>query len=83
MLGNLFVETPKLDSVLHYKRALDINKSIATTTFESNGIGFKREYFSSFPDKAIILILSHFQAFIISENFILKIVFQKPRMCGT
>lgn len=54
MLGNLFIETPELDSVLHYKRALDINKSIATTTFESNGIGFKREYFSSFPDKAMV-----------------------------
>ncbi|SDR65470.1 alpha-L-fucosidase 2 [Polaribacter sp. KT25b] len=54
MLANLFVETANLDSVSNYKRELDIQKSIATTTFTSEGTNFKRTYFSSFPDKAMV-----------------------------
>ncbi|MEO9572121.1 MAG: glycoside hydrolase family 95 protein, partial [Polaribacter sp.] len=54
MLGNLFVETPNLDSVTNYKRELDLNQSVATTTFKNKGVTFKREYFSSFPDKAMV-----------------------------
>ncbi|MDO5968699.1 glycoside hydrolase family 95 protein [Flavivirga aquimarina] len=54
MLGNLFIEAPDLDSVTNYKRELDINKSMVTTTFKNNGIAFKREYFSSFPDKVMV-----------------------------
>ncbi|MCM4155772.1 glycoside hydrolase family 95 protein [Gramella sp. AN32] len=53
MLANLFVETPGLDSVSDYRRELDIQKSLVTTTFKSNDTDFKREYFSSFPDKAM------------------------------
>ncbi|WP_299668384.1 glycoside hydrolase family 95 protein [uncultured Polaribacter sp.] len=54
MLGNLFITSNNLDSITNYKRELDINKSLATTTFKSRGITFKREYFSSFPDKAMV-----------------------------
>ncbi|MEP1489830.1 MAG: glycoside hydrolase family 95 protein [Algibacter sp.] len=54
MLGNLFIETSNLDSIINYKRELDIRNSIATTTFKNNGVSFKRTYFSSFPDKAMV-----------------------------
>ena len=54
MLGNLFIESPELNSATNYKRELDITKAIATSTFENEGIRFKRTYFSSFPDKAMI-----------------------------
>ncbi len=54
MLANLFIETPQLDSITNYKRELDINKAIATTTFTNNGVDFKRAYFSSFPDKTMV-----------------------------
>lgn len=54
MLGNLFIETPNLDSITNYKRELDISNSIATTTFNNNEVNFKRTYFSSFPDKAMV-----------------------------
>ncbi|QXP71877.1 glycoside hydrolase family 95 protein [Polaribacter sp. R2A056_3_33] len=54
MLGNLFIETPNLDSISNYKRALDINKSVVTTNFKSNDVQYTRTYFSSFPDKAMV-----------------------------
>ncbi|MCG9792309.1 glycoside hydrolase family 95 protein [Flavobacterium algicola] len=54
MLGNLFIESPELNTATNYKRELDITRAIATTTFENEGIRFKRTYFSSFPDKAMV-----------------------------
>ncbi|WP_081959285.1 glycoside hydrolase family 95 protein [Algibacter lectus] len=54
MLANLFIETPGLDSISNYKRELDINTSLVTTSFSSNGVHFKRNYFSSFPDKVMV-----------------------------
>ncbi|QXP66382.1 glycoside hydrolase N-terminal domain-containing protein [Polaribacter sp. AHE13PA] len=54
MLGNLFIETPNLDSISNYKRALDINKSVVTTNFKSDDVQYTRTYFSSFPDKAMV-----------------------------
>lgn len=55
ILGNLFVESPELDSVTNYKRQLDINKALITTQFEKDGVHYTRENFSSFPDKAMVL----------------------------
>ncbi|GAA3638597.1 glycoside hydrolase family 95 protein [Flavivirga jejuensis] len=54
MLGNLFVESEGLDSIVNYTRELDINKSVATTKFENEGVTYTRNYFSSFPDKAMV-----------------------------
>jgi alpha-L-fucosidase 2 len=54
MLGNLFIETPNLEAISNYKRALDINKSVVTTSFKNDDIQFTRTYFSSFPDKAMV-----------------------------
>ncbi|UMB59201.1 glycoside hydrolase family 95 protein [Lutibacter sp. A80] len=54
MLGNLFIENSDLDSLLNYKRELDLNHSIVTTSFQKNGITYKNEYFSSFPDKVMV-----------------------------
>ncbi|MEP3837678.1 MAG: glycoside hydrolase N-terminal domain-containing protein [Algibacter sp.] len=54
MLANLFIETVNINSISNYRRELDIQTSIANTTFTSNGTDFKRAYFSSFPDKAMV-----------------------------
>jgi alpha-L-fucosidase 2 len=55
MLGNLFIESPGLDSVENYRRELDLNNSIATTSFENNGVKYRKECFSSFPDKVMVI----------------------------
>jgi alpha-L-fucosidase 2 len=54
MLANLLIETPNLDSVSNYKRELDINKSVVTTSFKNDDVQYTRTYFSSFPDKAMV-----------------------------
>ncbi|NWJ51428.1 MAG: glycoside hydrolase family 95 protein [Bacteroidetes bacterium] len=41
-----------------YRRELNINEAIHKTTFEANGVHFKREYFASYPDKVIVFFIS-------------------------
>lgn len=55
MLANLFIENADLDSLLNYRRELDLNQSIVTTSYEKNGVKYKNECFSSFPDKVMVL----------------------------
>ncbi len=42
----------------NYKRSLDLNTAIATTTYTLNKVNYKREYFSSAVNEAIIVHLS-------------------------
>jgi len=55
MLGNLFLESPGMDSVEQYRRELDLNNSIASTWFEKDGVKYHIESFSSFPDKVMVI----------------------------
>lgn len=42
----------------NYKRELDISKAVASVTYQSNGITYKREYIAVIPHKVIIVRLS-------------------------
>lgn len=55
MLANFFIESPGVDSVLNYRRKLDLNKAVVTTVFEKDGVKYKKECFSSFPDKVMVI----------------------------
>ncbi len=55
MLANLFVERTGMDSVSNYRRELDLNTAVQTTQFEKDGISYRRECFSSFPSKAMVI----------------------------
>ncbi len=44
-------------SVKNYKRALDVNTAIASTVYDYNGATYSREYFVSYPDKALVIRL--------------------------
>ena len=41
-----------------YERTLDINRSIATTRYELDGVTYTREVFSSYPDQLIVVRLT-------------------------
>lgn len=43
------------NEVSAYKRDLDIQRAIATTSFTVNGVSYKREVFSSAPDQVIVM----------------------------
>ncbi|WP_313000863.1 glycoside hydrolase family 95 protein [Chryseobacterium gleum] len=57
-IGDFTLDLNNLKEIRNYYRELDIEKAIATTTFTSGGINFKREVFTSIPDHVIVIKLS-------------------------
>jgi len=55
--GDLILNFKQQGEVTDYKRDLDLNTAIATTSYTSNGVKFTREYLASDPAKAIIIHL--------------------------
>ncbi len=43
--------------VTNYKRALDLRRAVATVNYTYGGIEYAREYFTSYPDRAIVIHL--------------------------
>ena len=46
------------DSVHAYKRSLNIENAITTTSFESDGVNYTREFFTSAPDNVLVMKLT-------------------------
>ncbi|MBT3385956.1 MAG: glycoside hydrolase family 95 protein [Prolixibacteraceae bacterium] len=57
-LGDLFIKFESLENSSKYKRTLDLRTAIATSTFESEGVKYTRQIFSSAPDNVIVIKLS-------------------------
>ena len=57
-LGDLFIEFDNPAEPSNYRRELDLRTAIATTTFETDGVRYSREIFSSAPGQAIIMKIS-------------------------
>ncbi|WP_114778782.1 glycoside hydrolase family 95 protein [Botryobacter ruber] len=57
-VGNLFITFPGHEAAEAYYRDLDIAQAIATVTYKVNGVTYKREMFSSFPDEVIMVRLT-------------------------
>nr|WP_246079706.1 glycoside hydrolase family 95 protein [Paenibacillus piri] len=56
-LGDLFLQFDHRKT-RSYRRELDLEKAVVTVTYEADGIVYTREYFSSFPDQAIVIRLT-------------------------
>lgn len=56
--GNLFVKFDGHEKATNYYRDLNIEKAVATVTYELDGVKYKREVFSSFPDQVMVLRLT-------------------------
>ncbi len=48
--------------VSNYTRELDLNKGISTVNYEQGGVTYSREYFTSYPDKVMVIRLSASEA---------------------
>ncbi|KAA0129552.1 glycoside hydrolase family 95 protein [Chryseobacterium sp. SN22] len=57
-VGDFTLDFTHLSNIKNYYRELDIEKAVATTTFTSNGITFRREVFASVPDNVMVIRLS-------------------------
>ncbi|QEK51392.1 glycoside hydrolase family 95 protein [Pedobacter aquae] len=54
-LGDILIHQEINKEVKNYKRTLDIEKALATTTFQLDGVTYTREMFSSYPDQVMVL----------------------------
>lgn len=57
-VGNLFLKFDGHEKATNYYRDLNIEKAVATVTYEVGGVKYKREIFSSFPDQVMIVRLT-------------------------
>ncbi len=56
--GDLRLTFPGHDNVTDYRRELDLDTAIATTTYRVGDVEFKREAFASYPDRVIVVRLT-------------------------
>ena len=54
-IGSLIIETPGHEKAVNYYRDLDLERAVATTRYQVDGVNFQREVFASFPDRVIIV----------------------------
>ncbi len=57
-LGDIFLSSDSLANYSNYRRDLNLNTGISTTTYQINGINFTREVFASAPDNIIVVNIS-------------------------
>lgn len=58
LAGNLYISFPGLDNVSNYYRDLNIANATATVKYTSNGIHYKREFFTSFAKNILMVRLT-------------------------
>lgn len=54
-IGSLIIEAPGHEKAKSYYRDLDLERAVATTRYQVDGVNFQREVFASFPDRVIIV----------------------------
>lgn len=54
-IGSLIIEAPGHENAKNYYRDLDLERAVATTRYQVDGVNFQREVFASFPDRVIIV----------------------------
>ena len=59
-LGDLLLNFPDVDStaITNYRRELDMETGVASVSYQSGGITYKREVFVSYPDKVMVVRVS-------------------------
>ncbi len=65
----------------NYRRSLNLNTAIASVRYDSGGVHYSREYFASYPDKALVIRLAANQSGALSFKIRLQIPYteaQKP-----
>jgi alpha-L-fucosidase 2 len=58
LVGDLLLDFPAHRNFKNYYRDLDIAQAVATVTYEADGVKYKREMFTSFPDQVLIVRLT-------------------------
>ena len=54
--AEVFIEFDHYDAD-HYRRSLNLNEAVSYVSYEHNGIKYSREYFASYPNNVIVVML--------------------------
>jgi alpha-L-fucosidase 2 len=54
-LGNLYIKTGHDEGVTNYRRQLDLENALLSTSYSHRGVNYQRECFSSHPDQALYI----------------------------
>lgn len=54
-IGSLIIEAPGHEKAKNYYRDLNLERAVATTRYQVDGVNFQRDVFASFPDRVIIV----------------------------
>ena len=57
-VGNLSLHFPEHEKFSNYRRELDIEQAIQTTTYQANGVKYTRTVFVSIPNQVIVIQLN-------------------------
>ncbi|WP_114781896.1 glycoside hydrolase family 95 protein [Botryobacter ruber] len=57
-VGDLFLKFDGHENAKNYYRDLNIEKAVATVSYQVDGVNYKREIFSSFPDQVLVVRLT-------------------------
>jgi alpha-L-fucosidase 2 len=58
-LGNLLLDfSDSASPVTDYRRSLDLDRAVATTTFKRDGVTYTREVFATAPDQVVVVRLT-------------------------
>lgn len=76
--GNLYIKSENLNVVTDYRRELDLENGMAKLSFKSNDAEYTREYFSSYPDSAIVIRLTASQPGKVDANLLLVSAHKTP-----
>lgn len=57
-IGSLFIDFPGHEQAENYRRELDIERAVATTSYVVDGVEYRREVFTSFIDQVLVVRLT-------------------------
>ena len=55
-IGSLIIEAPGHEKAKNYYRDLNLERAVATTRYQVDGVNFQREVFASFPDRVSLSV---------------------------
>ncbi|MGN7784322.1 glycoside hydrolase family 95 protein [Niabella sp. 22666] len=53
--GDLLIQFPEKGAITNFRRTLDLKSAVATVSYTSNGVNYKREYIASLKDRVIMV----------------------------
>ena len=57
-MGDVYLDFPGISETEGYRRDLNLGRAVASVAYSHSGIRYQREYFSSYPDRVVVVHLT-------------------------